>query len=107
MRIASILALAAVAVLFVSCMTPQAEVKGQGNEGLIAIFVKPSDALVYVDGQLVGKAHEFDGRPGYLQVPSGRHWIEIKKDGYKPYKREIYASNALIEIRVTLERESD
>jgi len=106
MRIALALAIAAVALFAASCMTPQAEVKGGGNEGLIAVFADPSSALVYVDGHEVGRAHQFDGRPGYLQVSSGRHWIEIKKDGYKPYKKEIYVSNALIEIRVTLEKES-
>lgn len=91
-------------MLVSSCMTPEAQVKGQGNEGLLAIFCDPPDAEVYVDGQLVGKANRFDGRPGYLQVTSGRHVIELKKDGYKPYRQEIYASNAIIEIRATLEK---
>ena len=106
MRTVALLLVLGVVVLVASCMTPQAEVKGVGNEGLVAIFCKPSDALVYVDGQLVGRANQFDGRPGYLQVSSGRHIIEIKKDGYKPFRKEIYASNALIEIRVTLVKES-
>jgi len=104
MRIIYLLLIGCVVLFVASCMTPEAQVKGVGNQGLVAIFCDPSNAQVYVDGQLVGKAKEFDGRPGYLQVSSGRHVIEIKKDGYKPYRQEIYSSNSIIEIRVTLEK---
>lgn len=87
-----------------ACTPPNATVEGRSNDGLFAIIADPSSAEVYVDGQFMGKARRFDGSPGYLQIASGTHRLELRKDGYKTWVRDVYSSNAIQEIRVTLSK---
>ena len=89
-------------VWLVGCSVPQATVSGKSNDGLFAIICKPASAEVYVDGRLIGKTSKFDGNPGYLQIASGTHRLEIRKDGYQTWVRDIYSSNAIQTINVTL-----
>ena len=95
-----VLALASMALA--ACTVPKSVVRGQSNNGLFAIVCEPSDAKVYVDGQLVGEASKFDGKPGCLEIASGTHRLEVKADGYAPFVRDVYSSNAVQTIRVTL-----
>jgi hypothetical protein len=53
--------------------------------GRLDINSQPKDAKVFVNDKFVGFA------PMLLTgVPSGNHVIEVKKEGYLPYKRDIY-----------------
>jgi hypothetical protein len=60
--------------------------------GLIDTDVEPEEAEVYVDGSWVGTADDFDGYPGYLALPPGRHTLEFRLEGYAPYGLSLYAS---------------
>jgi len=71
------------------------ETRGIGNEGFAVFDVQPSDAEVWLDGQLVGKAREFTGGSKVLMLQSGTHKIEIKKEGYAPFQKELYASSGV------------
>jgi hypothetical protein len=93
--VAALLALA-------SCTAPHSEVKGASNNGLFALFVDPGSAEVYVDGVGVGEADRFDGKPGYLEIASGTHRLELRKAGYLTWTRDVYSSNAVQELHVTL-----
>ena len=95
------LALAAV-VVAAGCSVPHSVVKGQSNNGLFALIVQPADAQVVVDGNLIGKASAYNGKHGYLEIASGTHRLEIRRDGYQPFVRDVYSSNAVQEIHVTL-----
>jgi hypothetical protein len=86
------------------CGTPKEATLGVGNEGTLRILCEPSDAKVFVDGVSMGEANRYDGKPGYIKLSSGTHKIEIKKEGYDPYIREVYASQSLQTIEVTLRR---
>ncbi len=71
------------------------ETRGIGNEGFAVFDVEPSDAEVWLDGQLAGKAREFTGGSKVLLLQSGTHKIEIKKEGYAPFRKELYASSGV------------
>ena len=51
--------------------------------------VTPEEAAVYLDGQYVGIADDFDGWPNYLPVEPGRHTLTFKADGYRSVTRQI------------------
>ncbi len=73
------------------CGLPQETRRGVGNEGFLTIQAIPDDSDVYVDGQLVGQAGKYERTP--LELSSGTHRIEIRKAGFLPEVREIYAGN--------------
>ena len=45
--------------------------------------VSPESARVYVDGQVVGTADDFDGHPDYLYLRRGQYRIEFRLPGYQ------------------------
>jgi hypothetical protein len=45
--------------------------------------VDPERALVYLDGELIGTADDFDGFPDYLYLEPGTYSVEFKLGGYK------------------------
>ncbi len=79
-----------VAVLFSGCSYHETR-RGIGNEGFLIIQAVPDDADVYVDGEKVGRAGKFESTP--LELSSGTHKIEIRKAGFLPEVRDIYAGN--------------
>jgi hypothetical protein len=80
------------ALIFIwGCGLPQETRRGVGNEGLLILLVTPNDAEVYVDGNLVGRAEEFEKNP--VELKSGTHKVEIRKDGFATEVREVYAGN--------------
>ena len=45
--------------------------------------VSPESARVYIDGQLIGTADDFDGFPDYLYLRQGRYKIEFRLPGFE------------------------
>ncbi len=64
----------------------QAQAAGLGG---LDLNVRPRKAQVYVDGQRLGKAGNFDGFPGYLWLEKGTHQLAIYRDGYLTVVREL------------------
>jgi phosphate transport system substrate-binding protein len=54
------------------------------NEGGLAITVEPSDAEIYLNGQL-----KTNSSPAHLIVLEGKHWVEVKKAGMNTESFEI------------------
>ncbi len=77
--------------LALGCGLPQETRRAVGNEGYLLIFATPNDAEVYVDGNLMGQARQFEGNP--LELKSGSHKIEIRKPGYRPEFRDVFTGN--------------
>ena len=73
------------------CGLPQETRRGVGNEGFLIVLATPNDEEVYVDGELVGRAEQFEKK--HVELRSGTHKIEIRKAGFAPETREIYAGN--------------
>ncbi len=78
-------------LVFWGCGYPQEMRRGVGNEGFLIVLANPSDAEVYVDGERVGQAGQFEKDP--LELKSGTHKIEIRKPGYASEFQEVYAGN--------------
>ncbi|MFN3414282.1 MAG: hypothetical protein ACK42L_09510, partial [Thermoanaerobaculum sp.] len=45
--------------------------------------VSPEHARVFLDGQLIGTADDFDGNPDYLYLRPGRYTLEFSLPGYE------------------------
>lgn len=53
--------------------------------------VSPEHARVYLDGQLIGTADDFDGHPDYLYLRPGRYTLEFSLPGYESERVELDA----------------
>jgi hypothetical protein len=52
--------------------------------GAVKTDVEPEDARVYLDGQYIGVADDFDGWPGKLYLRPGHYRLEFRLHGYEP-----------------------
>jgi hypothetical protein len=67
--------------------------------------VEPERALVYLDGELVGTADDFDGFPDYLYLEPGTYSVEFKLGGYKSATMTVEArSGRFFPVDIELER---
>lgn len=63
---------------------PQADVRRARGWTVVDTDVSPEHALVYLDGQLIGTADDFDGFPDYLYLrPPGRYELEFRLSGWE------------------------
>ena len=60
--------------------------------GNVELHVEPSDAQVEVDGVEVGRASDFDGMQGCLQLSTGSHHVVLTKAGFQAADMTLYAS---------------
>jgi hypothetical protein len=71
-----------------------------GKQGSVSVISNEEDAEVLVDGSFVGNA------PAKLKLTEGAHVIEVKKDGFKPFKREIKVTEGSeLNLRAVLQRQ--
>jgi hypothetical protein len=67
--------------------------------------VEPEEARVFLDGEMIGTADDFDGYPGYLYLEKGHYTLEFRLAGYRPEKLEIDAKpGGYFPIELKLER---
>jgi hypothetical protein len=89
-------------LLVAGCATappPRAILDYAGQEGGVQLFVQPADADVYVDGEYMGKARDFQGDHA-LWLPRGLHAMEVRRDGYHTFFRQLETTLGLIEVLV-------
>jgi hypothetical protein len=60
------------------------------STGIIAVSSSPQTAQVYVNGELKGVTDL------HLTLPFGRYLIEVKKEGYSSWKREVVLKGELV-----------
>ncbi len=56
--------------------------------GALDLDVSPERAQIYLDGQMIGTADDFDGFPTYLWLPKGTYDVVIYLDGYQTIARQ-------------------
>lgn len=61
--------------------TPQA--------GALDLDISPEKAEIWIDGEYVGVADQFDGWPDYLWLPRGSYDLVAYKDGYRTLERRV------------------
>ena len=70
---------------------------GYGGNGrsrdwaVIDTDVSPESARVYLDGQYIGTADDFDGYPDYLYLRGGHYRLEFRLDGFETRTIEVDA----------------
>jgi hypothetical protein len=74
--------------------------------GSIRLRAEPNDARVFVDGAFAGTVDDFDGLSDHLKVEAGPHELELRADGYEPYRVQINVSEGkTVTHRARLERQ--
>lgn len=75
------------------------------DSGALDLDVSPERAEVYVDGQRVGRADDFDGFPTYLWLPKGTYDVVIYLPGFETISRQysVYAG-VVIDVEDTMQR---
>ena len=75
------------------------------NVAYLDLDVSPEDAAVYVDGEYVGIADDYDGFPQYLTVTPGRHQISFKAEGHRAVTRSVRVPRgAVLDLEFTIPR---
>ena len=64
------------------------------DSGAVRIQVRPheNEAQVYVDGAHAGVVDDFDGAFQNLNLPAGRHEIEVRLAGYRTFRQHVFVS---------------
>jgi hypothetical protein len=71
------------------------------DAGGLRLDVRPDDASVYVDGEFVGTAR----RAGILNLPPGRHRVEVVRPGHRTVERDVEIQPGRTEtLAIDLER---
>lgn len=66
------------------------EASGGGDDlGAIDFDVDPGDAEVYLDGERIGIADNFDGFPSYLWLRKGTYDLVVYREGYQTLSRQV------------------
>ena len=75
--------------------------------GIVAIRVQPADADVFLDGERwIGSGGADD--PLAIHARAGRHHVEIRKQGYRPFSTDIEVRAAeTVPVNVSLAPEND
>ena len=55
--------------------------------GRVRLLVEPADAVVYLDGRLVGSCEELERLHNGLMVDAGEHSLEVVRPGYATAQR--------------------
>jgi hypothetical protein len=63
------------------------------DNGAVRLKVKPRDAEVFVDGGYAGIVDEFDGTFQKLQLETGTHKLEIRKDGFETLSFDVHVTD--------------
>ena len=67
--------------------------------------IAPGKARVYLDGEYVGTADDFDGFPTYLSLEPGRHTVEFRLEGYRTMTRAVkVAAGSILNFDAKLEK---
>jgi hypothetical protein len=73
--------------------------------GGLDLSVKPKKADVYVDGEYIGRAGQYDGWPGNLWLESGRHELVFYYEGRETVVRNVRVRPGPVQrLRVDMEK---
>jgi hypothetical protein len=59
-----------------------------GDYGALDLDLKPGKTEIYLDGQYVGTADDFDGFPSFLWLPKGTYDLVFYRDGFQTIARQ-------------------
>ncbi len=79
---------------------PSREPARPTGRGELFLNIEPGDASVYIDGEFYGKASEVSR----LDLPAGRHRIEVVRPGYRTEETEVNIERESKRVTLKLER---
>ena len=59
------------------------------DSGALDLDIRPEKASIYLDGELIGVADNYDGWPRYLWLREGTYRLVVYKEGYETLAREV------------------
>ncbi|HVS63146.1 MAG TPA: PEGA domain-containing protein [Thermoanaerobaculia bacterium] len=59
------------------------------DSGALDLDIRPEKASIYLDGELIGVADNYDGWPRYLWLREGTYRLVAYKEGYETLAREV------------------
>ncbi|MHB1845602.1 MAG: hypothetical protein ACYCWW_12310 [Deltaproteobacteria bacterium] len=71
--------------------------------GNTLVRCQPTDADLFVDGILQGKARDFDGTHRLLALSPGAHEVELRRAGYRSVQVEVQAAGGRQTLDVALQ----
>lgn len=83
----------ALATALAGCSMPSTTVKSVDSRPSISIAGAADDAILLVDGVLVGKAASYDGEPNVLLVEPGTHRVVIQQGGVVLYDQQLFVES--------------
>lgn len=104
--LATLTALAA-SLSMVGCAAPRTSVETANVSGTMVFKVKPSSADISIDGNVIGKARDFDGSSTVAKVGPGKHVVLVSAPGYLPWESRVYLSDSQEKIEVELQKEGN
>ena len=62
------------------------------NYGSVDFNVEPQKSQIFVDGQYLGIADDFNGYPQTAKLPAGYHWVRAVAPDGRTIERRIYVA---------------
>lgn len=87
------LGIAALALAVGACAMPETAVRTGSSRPQISVRGAPADAILAVDGLVMGPASVFDGNPKVLIVEEGVHQVEIRQREKAIHVEKTFVSN--------------
>jgi hypothetical protein len=89
-----------------SSRSTRVESDQRAEPGRLRLVVTPSDAVVYLDGRLLGSGDDLSRLHSDLLVDAGSHRIEVMRPGHRTWQREIVVEEGEeLVVRAELEPE--
>ena len=93
--------LAAAALALAACAMPSTTVRTTDTRPSLAIEGAPSGSLLFVDGNTMGDATAYNGRPAVLRVEPGTHVIEVHdSSGRVVFRQTVFVESETKTIQV-------
>ena len=93
--------LAAAAIALAACAMPSTTVRTTDTRPGLAIEGAPSGSLLLVDGNSMGDASAYNGRPAVLRVEPGTHVVEVQdSSGRVVFRQTVFVESETKTIQV-------
>jgi len=81
-----------------------AAVPTRNDLGAIRLKVRPKKTEIFLDGDYLGRAGQYDGYPGYLWLEQGSHTLVFYRQGFRTFARSFEVRAGMItDVRVEME----
>jgi len=92
---------AAAVIAIAACAMPSTTVRTTDSRPSLAIEGAPSGSRLFVDGNTIGDARAYNGRPAVLLVEPGTHLVEVQdSSGRVVFRQTVFVESETKTIQV-------